>query len=53
MSIPLGRLPSTPELPIVHGSGNVFLDLGFGPEEAESLQLRSLNRPGFSRDRIT
>lgn len=41
MSTPPGRLPSTPELLIVHGSGNVFLDLGFGPEEAETLQLRS------------
>ena len=41
MSTPPGRLRSTPELPIVHGSGNVFLDLGFGPEEAETLQLRS------------
>lgn len=41
MSTPPGRLPSTPELPIVHGSGNVFLDLGFEPEEAANLQLRS------------
>lgn len=41
MSTPPGRLRSTHELPIVRGSGNVFLDLGFGPEEAENLQLRS------------
>jgi predicted XRE-type DNA-binding protein len=41
MSTPPGRLRSTPELPIVHGSGNVFLDLGFDPEEAANLQLRS------------
>lgn len=36
-----GRLESTPELPIVRGSGNVFTDLGFGPEEAANLQLRA------------
>ena len=38
---PPGRLPSTPELPVVHGSGNVFADIGFEPEEAANLQLRS------------
>lgn len=36
-----GRLDSTPEFPIVRGSGNVFTDLGFGPAEAANLQLRS------------
>lgn len=38
---PPGRLTPTPELPIVHGSGNVFLDLGFDPEAATNLQIRS------------
>lgn len=38
---PPGRLPSTPEFPVVHGSGNVFADIGFDPEEAANLQLRS------------
>ena len=31
----------TNRLKIVRGSGNVFRDLGFSPEEAENLKLRS------------
>ncbi len=41
MSTPPDRLASTPELPVTHGSGNVFADLGFDPEEAANLKLRS------------
>ncbi len=29
------------EVEIVHGSGNVFVDLGFSPAEAHNLHLRS------------
>ena len=29
------------KLKIVRGSGNVFLDIGFSPEEAQNLHLRS------------
>jgi len=31
----------TEKLKITWGSGNVFLDIGFSPEEAQNLQLRS------------
>ncbi|MEK6594694.1 MAG: XRE family transcriptional regulator [Pseudomonadota bacterium] len=31
----------TDRLKIERGSGNVFLDVGFAPEEAQNLQLRS------------
>jgi len=31
----------TERLKIERGSGNVFLDIGFSPEEAQNLQLRS------------
>ena len=31
----------TERLKIERGSGNVFLDIGFPPEEAQNLQLRS------------
>jgi len=31
----------TERLKIEHGSGNVFRDIGFPPEEAQNLQLRS------------
>lgn len=41
MSASPNRLASTPELPITHGSGNVFEDLGFDAEEAANLKLRS------------
>jgi predicted XRE-type DNA-binding protein len=29
------------KLKIVRGSGNVFLDIGFSPDEAQNLHLRS------------
>jgi predicted XRE-type DNA-binding protein len=37
----VGRAPDYVGLRIRRGSGNVFLDLGFEPAEAENLKLRS------------
>jgi predicted XRE-type DNA-binding protein len=35
------NLSSTPDIAITHGSGDVFADLGFGPEEAANLRIKS------------
>ena len=36
--------------PIVKSSGNVFLDLGFPPEEAAILQMRSGDHGRYTED---
>jgi predicted XRE-type DNA-binding protein len=35
------NLSSTPDISITRGSGDVFADLGFGPEEAANLRVKS------------
>jgi predicted XRE-type DNA-binding protein len=35
------NLSSTPDISITHGSGDVFADLGFGPEAAANLRVKS------------
>jgi predicted XRE-type DNA-binding protein len=35
------NLSSTPDISITRGSGDVFADLGFGPEEAANLRIKS------------
>jgi predicted XRE-type DNA-binding protein len=35
------NLSSTPDISITHGSGDVFADLGFGPEESANLRVKS------------
>jgi len=40
-SVPSSRSGEAPELRVRPSSGNVFLDLGFAPQEAENLKLRA------------